>query len=743
MRGPNSGWRDVREIDVLSRLRLEQSDRQRAQEERLAQQERELTRYGMNFFNRSTEELTQSVQGTVPDDYQLVPGDEIEAIFTNLNGGSTTESVVIDESGAANLSAVGPLALAGLTRAHAESALNSALASTRLRNMKARIRVIEMQKIRVFVVGEALRPGGYLLNTSSTVLDALLRAGGPTESGSFRKIQLQRHGRVVATLDLYDLLMRGRVGSPRLLQGDRVFIPLAGEQISVIGEVKRPAIYELKSERSLKDALALAGGLLPEAYSPQAQIRRISKNNQRVLLDVPAKGSATAIMPGDVIVVRSVLDDLSNGVYLSGAVKRPGWYQLTRGMTISELVRQAQGMAAGAFPGHAELFRRDTPGQPLQMLGFDLERALLGDPANDLSLKPDDAIVVYDRSKALAERRVRIQGQVNNPGEYPYHEQMRVRDLILLAGGTRLEAAPNAEIARIANATGRVELLPFNLERALLSPQASDNFALMAGDAVVVRPRLHGRSFPASVALLGEFVNPGVYYINPGESLESVIRRAGGLTAEAYPPAAVFTRELPEVMPIENQEVTRSVLEAIREVARQFSQAEALRQLDSRSARGMDLTGLVGDTSTVDPRLIEKLFRTGRIPIDLGQMLQTKAGDPGVADGDVLLVPIKPTTVAVVGAVALPSPILWREGQSSDFYIDRAGGPLKDAELDEVMVMRANGELIRADRASRVDPGDVVVVPNQAIVAKPDAFERFLSVLQALASGAFLFRAFQ
>lgn len=208
-------------------------------------------------------------------------------------------------------------------------------------------------------------PGATLHRSNSTVLDALLQAGGPSPAGSYRRIKLERQGRTIGNFDLYDLLVHGTTGSPRLRHGDRVFVPLAGPDVSLAGEVQRPAIYEVRNEKTLLDMVKLAGGLRPQAYSPILKLERVSASRTRKLLDIPYRLAATTpIQPGDFIYVNPVLEDLSNGVYVDGSVKRPGWYQLKPGMTISGLVRQAEGLQDGSYSGQAELYRLESAHNP-------------------------------------------------------------------------------------------------------------------------------------------------------------------------------------------------------------------------------------------------------------------------------------------------------------------------------------------------------------------------------------------
>jgi polysaccharide export outer membrane protein len=412
---PNSG-----KTSAFSKLwSAFQAERERLKAEskaKLEQQKSELKRFGMEFFERSTEDFTFSEEGTVPEDYELVPGDELEASFYNLKGGSSSRTLVVDESGVANIAGLGPITLGGATRAQAEQRLNQALGSSRLKNLQAQVRITKLSRMRVFVVGEAVRPGGYLVNPGATPLDALFRAGGPGQRGSFRNIEVKRKNGTLVRVDLYDLLLKGQTSLQRLKPGDRVFIPVTGPQVTVIGEVSRPAIYEIQGKANLQGILRLAGGVAPQAYFPTARIERVATNTDRVLVDVDLK-STVPVLPGDTIVVESVLETARNGVYLDGAVKRPGWYQLTSGMRVSQLIRRAQGLEEGAFPGQAEIIRRESPEAPLALIGFDISKALSGDSANNLRLKADDVVVVFDREVAEFEAgRVRVQGEVTRPG---------------------------------------------------------------------------------------------------------------------------------------------------------------------------------------------------------------------------------------------------------------------------------------------------------------------------------------
>lgn len=750
--GPTIGspdtFRNSRVLDALEQSRVQRQQRQT----------QELERFGSSFFERSQEELTRADEATVPDDYKLRSGDELNVTTYNIRGGESVDISRVDESGVVQLTGVGPVPVAGLTRPQAETRFNS-LISRQFPNMRVRLTFTRVPKIRVFVLGEANRPGGYLMNPTATVLDALLHARGPSRAGSYRRIELQRAGRTVATFDLYDLLIFGRTASPRLQNGDRIFVPLVGNEVSITGEVLRPAVYELRQEKTLAQLISLAGGLRPEAYSPRVQIERIDDHNLRKLIDIPFdKAATTALRPGDFIIIEPVLENLTNGVFVSGAVERPGFYEIKTGAsTVAGVIRQAQGLTNGAYAQHAEIFRYVRTfgphgetlidrSAPQEVIGFDLAAALSGDSTNDLALLPEDVIVVSTREEALVDReRVRIQGEVKNPGEYPRFGKMRVRDLVNLAGGITPEASVQAEIAR-PGPMGKIEFIPVDLGGAMEGGTLANNPVLQDLDVLIVRPQLRAKRWPASITLLGEFKHPGVYVVDPDrETLADVIARAGGLTAEAYPKAAVLTRRRPEILSTDQSGLAAIVFKNLQEVARQIAlveNARLSRQPTAAGAARVDFRALT-EAATAPPRELDFVLTSGRIPISLGEILASGQGDPRVKEGDVLFVPQEPEMVIVSGAVVMPTPLVWRPGRHAEEYIDQAGGFAEDAATDRVLILRVSGQLVKEGDAGVLEPGDLILVPPRALISEPDAFERFLSVLQVIANGAFVWRAFR
>lgn len=734
-RGSQGTWKDVKTLDSL----------EGALQGEIQTKLRSLPRFGADFFQRSKEELIKSQAGAVPEDYAITTGDELTVTTYNTRGGATVQNVPVSNAGDAYLQGIGPMNVAGMTRGAAESEIDARY-QERFPNMRSRVSFAKIPQINVTVLGEARVPGSYQMNPGSTVLDALLFAKGPSDSGSYRAVQLQRDGKVIAWYDIYNVLVYGKTAATRLRNGDRIFVPLMGDEIAITGEVKRPGRYELRQEKSLKQILDLAGGVAAEGFSKVLKVNRVSSNQMRKIVDISVKEAPSfSVQDGDVISVESVVNNLKNGVYLSGAVTRPGWYQLVQGMRVSSLIQQAEGLARGAYAGHAELFREDAPSEPLRMRGIELGKALAGDPENDLLLQARDRLVIYDASEALFNKeRVRIQGEVKEPGEYPRYREMKIRDLLVLAGGTTPEAATRAEITR-PGPDGRLTFIAVDLAAVSATADTPENVDLQPLDVVIVRKELRKRRWPASITLAGEFRNPGVYTVDPErETLQSVVERAGGLTPQAYPKAAVFTRPIPEIMNPDRRQLATDVFKNIQDVVRQIAKVEnARRQKAGGSASSGDFTKLVGETEGELPRVLDKVLSTDRIPINLVALMNQGQGDPGIKNGDVLYVPQKPEMVIVSGAVLMPSPVVWQAKKSARAYIDRTGGFAKDAAEDEVVVMRVNGELVKEGKAGDIEPGDLILVPPKALIAYPGAFEQFLNVLQVVSGGFVASRVFR
>lgn len=708
--------------------------------------------FGHELFSRAVEQKPSSL-GPVQqvEDYELRPSDRLRLQVYNVKGGESAEALQLDRSGNAFVPGIGLVNMSGLTLNQAQGRVTDSLRK-RFPNMRARLFLESAPSLAIYVVGEARRPGRYELPAGATLMDALLVAGGPSDVGSYRAIRVLRGSQVVTVTDLYALLAQGiATDTVRLRGGDRVFIPARGPEVAVDGEVVRPALYELKGERTLAQIVKLAGGIMGEAYAPRLQIERISKHRDRVLLDLEYSAAATtAVQAGDRISVLSVLPDPRNGITLDGQVQRPGVFAYVPGMRVAALIRRAQGMRVGVFAGHAEVYRM-REGKPPEVIGFDLERALQGDEKENVALRPGDKVLVYDTSQVSFKRtRVRINGAVTRPGEYNRYVGMTVRDLIYQAGGLLPEASTEAEVARIDPASGRLSLVPIRLDASLDGADAA--FRLEDMDVLVVRTDIGRTRWPSVVSVRGEVTHPGDYaFDSRHETLRDLVKRAGGLSPDADARAAMLIRFTDGIIDPQRLQLTSEAFDTLQSVARQMAVAEAARlgvtQAQTSGAggpAGAVVEALKGSPrAVIAPRLISRILSSGRIAIDLPRILATGQGDPGVREGDVLYIPRPSRLVVVSGAVTMPSALPWMAGWRVRDYVARSGDFTPDALRNGILVMRANGEMSRVNENAAIEEGDLVLVPPKAIIAQPSAWDRFLEGLRILTSGAVLYQLFR
>lgn len=710
-----------------------------------------LKRFGESFFSRSRDEFTKSEDALVPDNYSLAPGDQITALTYNVHGGETPLDLTLDQRGDVYLPGAGEMHLAGLSKSAAQSSM-SARVQQQFPSMRVKITGLKIRKIRIFVVGESNNPGSHLVNADSTLMDALLVSGGPNLNGSYRSIRLERAGSTVAVVDLYDLFLKGNSTTPRVRDGDRLFIPQAGPLVAVSGEVRRRAIFELRGKTTLAEVIRWSGGLTPQAYAANIQIQRVKANRSRsVETHTLSQAGRSFVQGGDFVKVFPVLQQVVNGVYVEGQVRQPGLYPLRKNERVAELIKDALGLKEESFSDQAEIYRITGPDEPAQIIGVDLRRAIEKDPIQNVLLQPRDRLVVHQRSEAMFDKRVvRVQGEVSRPADYPRYENMRVRDLLTAAGGLTPEADVHAELVR-QSSEGRLVIIPLELNRILADNNSDSNVLVQDLDAILVKRQMRARRWPSTVTLGGEVKRPGVYGVDPErDSLADVVARAGGLTEFASPRGAIFVRQAANLVEPLQQQFSTQIFQTLQLIAQEYTLAQASLQQTSQTSlssapvavqsAAMSGLSLTGPEAIVKPREIDRILTTGRIPIDLQAVVSHTGDDPGVKDGDRLYVPTNPRVVIVSGAVVAPSAIIYHSGNVTSDYVLLAGGFAKDAARDDTVVIRANGEVVRVDAADIVLPGDIILVPPDAIIAEPNLFDRFLRTVQAGVSGIALWR---
>lgn len=638
--------------------------------------------------------------------------------------------------------------VAGFTLERAQVVIQEAL-SRQFRDAKVEVSLARLRTVRVYVVGDVQRPGAYDVSSLSTPLNALYAAGGPTSIGSLRTVRHYRGKQLVREVDLYDFLINGvRSDTERLQPGDTILVPTVGKQITVSGMVRRPAIYELRSETTLEEVLTMAGGTMVSAQVREIKVERIQANDKRVTVNVnvpPGSSSEAAwkaveafsVQDGDKVIVAPILPYSERSIYLEGHVVRPGKYPYTDNMSLTDVIRSYQDLLPEPAE-HGEIIRLRPPDYRPETIAFDLPEVLIGnDPVH---LQAFDTVRLFSRYEADAPM-VTIHGEVRRPGQYPLPEGMTAAQLVRMAGGFKRSALLDAaDLASYDVKNGEkvvTSRITVNIGRAVDNDDSSADVALKAGDVLTIHQLSGWSNIGASVVLKGEVTYPGPYGIQEGEKLSSVIKRAGGFSSSAYPTGAVLVRA--EVREMEEK-----------------SRDELIKQLDT-SAAGARLSpnikldqqaGVLQLVAAQQQQVVARLKSqppTGRLVIKISTDIASWENTPTDIEmraGNVLIIPKKPGFVLVSGQVYNAAAITYVPGKNAGWYLRHAGGPTNIANTKEIFVIRANGSVVGRRSGewysesvldTKVQPGDVVVVP-QKIIGGSTVWRNILGTAQVLSS---------
>jgi polysaccharide biosynthesis/export protein len=678
----------------------------------------------------------------VPADYVVGPGDTFSV---QLYGNDAARyNLTVDRGGRVNFPKLGPIVVSGMSFEMARGAIERRVGHDLL-GTHVSVSMGELRSIRVFVLGDAQVPGSYTVSGLSTMTNALFVSGGVKKTGSLRKIELKRTGRLVAVLDLYDLLLHGDTSGDRhLLPGDVIFIPPIGDTVSVYGAVRRPAIYELNTEKSVAQIIDVAGGLLPDADGKLVQVERIqpSRLHEMRNIDLTTKGGReTALANGDKLRVPAIRPTLENSVVLSGHVFRPGSFEYHDGLRLTDVLDSFDELRANADRHYIMIRREVPPEEKVEVISADLVRALRArGSAADPALQPRDRIIVFElsagRSRIVAPivrdlelqgtpdkpaQVVSIGGRVEAPGRYPLEPAMRVSDLIR-AGGSLEDSSyvGEAELTRYEVVDGNARqtaLVPVDLA-AIRRGDAAADLQLKPYDQLVIKVMPQWDE-PGTAVLKGEVRYPGRYPIRRGEVLSSVVRRAGGLTDLAFPDGAVFIREELKKREKEQIEILTNRLQSDLAALSLQAIASSASNANSTGAAGAGQGLLVGQ------QLLSQLRDTkpvGRLVIDIDRVMKDTPGATGdviLRDGDVLLIPKRNQEITILGEVQSPTSHVFESGLTRDDYIAKSGGATQKADRKRIYVVRANGDVVagnrrgwfRRSRTEEMRPGDTIVVP--------------------------------
>jgi protein involved in polysaccharide export with SLBB domain len=723
----------------------------------IPQDDVKLKRFGSDVFVNRDDTFTgragfgahdMPIDLPIGPDYVLGTGD---GLTINIWGGiSQNFTRVVDREGKIVLPEAGTIVVAGLTLQQAKSAIAGAL-TQQFRNAQVDVTIARLRTVRIYVVGDVQRPGAYDLSSLSTPLNALYAAGGPTSIGSLRIVRHYRGKQLVREVDLYDFLLNGsRMDDERLEPGDTLLVPPAGPQVAVSGMVKRPAIYELKGSSTLADVLQDAGGATVAAALNHVTIERIQPNRERetVTLNLPASSTAEvtqkaiaafSMKDGDRVRVAPITPHSERAIYVEGHVVRPGKYSYQDGMKLSDVVRTYQDLLPEpAVKG--DLVRLMPPDLHAETIQFDVADVLIGNTS--ISLQPFDTIRIYGRYETDAPQ-VAIRGEVLRPGTYALSQGMTAAQLVRMAGGFKRDAL--LETADLTSYTIQDEKkvvsdrMPVSIGEAVRATHSPSDVPLKAGDVLTIHQISGWNDIGASVTVDGEATYPGSYGLQEGERLSSVLRRAGGFRSTAYPAGAVLVR----IQVRELEEKSRA--ELIRQIETTSAAARLAPNLSSQ-----DQTAALQAAAQQQNEALQRLRTqpaSGRLVIHVSADINSWAGtdaDVEMRNGDVLTIPKRPGFVLVTGQVYNSSAITYVPDKDAGWYLRHAGGTNEVANRGEIFVIRANGSVVgrRSGEwynsnvlSTRLDPGDVIVVPQK--IGGSLFWRNLLTVAQLSSSIAF------
>ena len=623
---------------------------------------RNLPIFGQILFQNVPTTFAPVEQIPVTPDYVIGPGDEL--LIRAWGQIDVDHRAVVDRNGAINIPRVGNVVVSGIKYQDLSAFLKTAVSRV-FRNFDLIATMGQLRSVQVFVVGQAQRPGVYTVSSLSTLVNAVFAAGGPSPRGSMRAIQLKRGNRVVTEIDLYDLLVFGdKSKDAQLLPGDVIYFPPIGALAALSGSVNNPAIFELKGQTPLSRLLQWAGGLTTTAQTRSATIERIDQHKSRIVDQFPIDKNTLGkpIRDGDAISVYSISQKFENAVTLRGNVAAPLRYPYREGMRIRDLIPEKEALITPDY------YQRKNLATQVTIAGQGALRAQV--------------------SKLAAE--------IN--WDYAVIERMNVTDL-------------------------SSTLIPFNLGKAILENDPSQNLLLRPGDVVTVFSKTD-INVPVArrtrfIQLEGEVNHAGVYVVEPGETLRQVVTRVGGLSRNAYLFGAEFTRESTRILQQQRMQ------EAIDRMEQEVQRQAATRARSALAPAPEDATSAlqVAENQRALIARLRALRPTGRIVLELPEEASVKdLPEIELEDGDRLVVPSMPSMVSVFGSVYNESAFVYRPEKRFADYLGQAGGPNQNADRNSIYVIRADGSVISKRQSgflfgsldsTRLMPGDTIVVPEE------------------------------
>ncbi len=632
--------------------------------------------FGKELFANASTTFEPNLRLATPLNYVIGASDQL---LIDIYGYSEVSySLTVSPEGTINIPYAGITQVGGLTveaaTARIKSKLSGIYGGLSSGNTKLSVTIGNIRSIKVILTGEVMKPGTYTLPSLATLFNALYSSGGPTDNGSFRNIEVIRNGRKVATLDVYDFLLKGDLkNNIRLQDQDIIRVPVYKKRVEIVGEVKRPAIFELKDNEGFNDLLSFAGGFTERAYKARVKVLGNTATEQKIADVVASDFTTYKPSSGDKFFVNEILDRFENRVTINGSVFRPGQYELEPGLTVKNLINRAEGLKEDAFTNRAYITRL-TDDLNTELISFDIKKVMNG-TANDILLKREDVISISSIFDLKEEYKVNISGEVRRPGQFSFSENMSLEELILKAGGFKESATPQRiEISRrVKNSDATsvsartAEVFQMEVNRNLSIEVAK--FVLEPYDIITVRSS-PGYEVQKQVKIEGEVMYPGYYTITKkDERLSDLVKRAGGLTALSFTEGASLKRGGSFQSQLDREKESQKI--------EQFKRI----QKNAKDSTALDDQSLAIKNSFVGINLTTILEKPG------------SKKDLFLEDGDILNVPKQLQTVKVNGEVLSPNTVIYNKSKSFKSYVISAGGFRQNALKRRSYIIYANGSV--------------------------------------------------
>lgn len=701
--------------------------------------EESLKLFGYDLFDANEKPSSSIPAGVVQDNYILSSGDTIEVVVRGQE--NARKEYKINSRGELVTDTLSTVNVAGLSLGDVKKTLEEEAA--RLHNVDINVSLSAPRQIDVLVIGDVEKPGRKTLTAFHSVLDALQEADGVKKTGSLRRIKLVRGGKS-EFIDLYSVLIQGGSSADKLLrEGDRIIVPPIGPTVAVSGAVKRPAVYEIRRGDNLSalEMLGMAGGVLSPGNN---RFMRLALNGDgRETVEDVSEPTKKGFGDGSLLNVAQATAKRSENIELSGHTREPGEHAFNKAKTLAELIKSEQVFGDSLYPLIGVIERRDPKSLTKTLVEFSPRQVLQKN--NDVKLSEGDVVhlfsmeqirnlgqnvvkepllqkVSYEKddkedqqikdgmiASFLEERSAFVRGAVRQPGAYPVAADTTLDSVISAAGGATIEAdTDNIEVtSRLIPVDEESDSLAPNRRNVSLGQAKLETIRVAPGDTVRVNQKFN-RVAEQSITLLGEVKNPGKYDLTPGDTMLTLIKRAGGLTDIAYPDGVIFSRAS------ERKQEEAQYKSKARDL--EMKLAEAMKQDDKD--KKPDMTQVSAAQGLIAQLRDAKAVGRITVEADPNILATDKEQDILLEGGDKIYIPRRPLNVRVGGEVLSPASLQFRKGKNADNYIDEAGGPTYFADLDRAFVVYPDGSAqplsVSAWKQSvtMIPPGSTIIVPR-------------------------------